>query len=139
MAISRIESETATQPLSNHLKGQRGSLAAADAHRNDASGLLFHASQRSHHPIDHLAQSPRYLRSGGPPSALTGRQAFFRPASSTFNNILKRLTRARGKAASSIRKAPFPVGMNHIARPRLPQRREVGDGAPTLFKEGEAK
>jgi hypothetical protein len=29
MAISRIESETATQPLSNHLKGQRGSLAAA--------------------------------------------------------------------------------------------------------------
>jgi hypothetical protein len=34
---------------------------------------------------------------------------------------------------------PFPIGMNHIARSRLPQHRAVGDVAATLFKKGEDK
>jgi hypothetical protein len=37
------------------------------------------------------------------------------------------------------KRLPFPIGMNHIARSRLPQRRGVGDGVATLFKKGEDK
>jgi len=36
---------------------------------------------------------------------------------------------------------PFPIGMNHIARSRLPQRRGMDDGAATVLvlKRGEDK
>jgi hypothetical protein len=34
---------------------------------------------------------------------------------------------------------PFLIGMNHIARSRLPPRRGAGDRAATSFKKGEGK
>jgi hypothetical protein len=37
------------------------------------------------------------------------------------------------------RRGPFPIGMNHIARSRLPRRQEMGDAAATSFKKGEDK